>query len=141
MYTRAQPYEKEMNPEKLKERLALSLGRMAGLFRMWDTDGNGLVSESEFARAVGALGIEADDDVVGIVFRGYDRDDSGEIAYVEYMRYALRDGLRRSAQRVIDLFRRWDVDGSNSVDRREFRRAIRHVGFDVGDEELDALFD
>ena len=40
----------------------------------------------------------------------------------------------------MDLFRRWDVDGSNSIDRKEFRRAIRQVGFDVGDEELDALF-
>ena len=55
--------------------------------------------------------------------------------------HALRDGLRRSAQRVIDLFRRWDVDGSNSVDRKEFRKAIRHVGFDVEVEELDMLFD
>ena len=31
-------------------------------------------------------------------------------------------------------------DGSGEIDRKEFRRAIRKVGFDVGDEELDALF-
>ena len=134
-------WEKTMNPERLKVRLSQSLGRMAGLFRTWDADGNGLVSLEEFGRAVAALGIEADDDVVSIVFSEYDTDDSGEIHYVEYMRHALRDGLRRSAQRVIDLFRRWDVDGSNSVDRKEFRKAIRHVGFDVEVEELDMLFD
>ena len=62
-------WDKKMNPERLKEKLALSLGRMAGLFRAWDIDGNATVDQEEFARAVAALGIQADSDVVEIVFK------------------------------------------------------------------------
>jgi hypothetical protein len=59
----------------------------------------------------------------------------------EYIRWALRDALSRSSSRVIDLFRKWDVDDSGTVDKREFRKAIKSMGFDFfsQDSEIDMV--
>ena len=49
--------------------------------------------------------------------------------------------LVKSAGRVLDLFRQWDVDGDGQVSKKEFRRAMKVLGFDAPREELDGLFD
>jgi hypothetical protein len=53
----------------------------------------------------------------------------------------LRDSLSRSSQRVCDLFRAWDEDKSGTIDKREFTRAIRALGFVVSDEDAGKVFD
>ena len=59
----------------------------------------------------------------------------------EFLTWSLREALTRSSQRVVDLFKQWDEDNSGSVDRREFHRAIRALGFDVTQAESDDVFD
>ena len=49
--------------------------------------------------------------------------------------------LVKSAGRVLDLFQQWDVDGDGQVSKKEFRRAMKVLGFDAPREELDGLFD
>ena len=68
---------------------------------------------------------------------------SGKIHLHEYIRWSLRDALSRSATRVMDLFRVWDEDGSGLIDKVEFRRAIRALGFDffMHSNEIDLVFD
>ena len=39
------------------------------------------------------------------------------------------------------MFRAWDTDGSGAVDRQQFRRAIKQIGFSAPQTEVDALFD
>ena len=58
----------------------------------------------------------------------------------EFLTWSLREALTRSSQRVVDLFKQWDEDNSGSVDRREFHRAIRALGFDVTQAESDDVF-
>ena len=71
-----------------------------------------------------------------------DADRSGAIDAHEYITFALKEALARSSTRVIDLFREWDVDMSGTIDREEFRRAIRALGFEliVEDAEIDRVF-
>ena len=75
--------------------------------------------------------------------RGLDADGSGLIDMNEYIRFSLRDALSRSAQRVIDLFRKWDEDGNGTISKKEFRRAVRALGFDffANAGEIDMVFD
>eukprot|EP00900_Chrysochromulina_parva_P016523 jgi/Chrpa1/24872/Chrysochromulina_OHIO_Genome00026494-RA len=75
-------------------------------------------------------------------FKALDADGSGQIDMNEYVLYSLCDALARSSSRVIDLFRQWDEDGSGEVDRKEFRRAVKAMGFDffANDAELDMVF-
>ena len=42
---------------------------------------------------------------------------------------------------MIDLFREWDEDASGVVSKKEFRRAMQHLGLAAARAEVDALFD
>ena len=53
----------------------------------------------------------------------------------------IREALAANAVRVVDLFREWDADRSGSVSKKEFRKAMPHLGLDVPKAEVDALFD
>ena len=43
--------------------------------------------------------------------------------------------------RVVDLFREWDEDQSGTVSKKEFRKAMPHLGLEVPKEAIDELFD
>ena len=39
------------------------------------------------------------------------------------------------------IFKQWDDDGNGNIDQREFRLAVRSLGFaDVSDSDLDVVF-
>lgn len=69
------------------------------------------------------------------------RTQSGAISYAEYMRHMLRRALAKSATRVITIFRLWDYDHNGSINKEEWRRVIKTVGFHAPREDVDALFD
>ena len=53
----------------------------------------------------------------------------------------LRDELARSHARVTLILEQWDEDGNGVVDLREFRRAVRSLGFgDLQDTAIEAIF-
>ena len=64
-----------------------------------------------------------------------DLDEDGDI------REQLKQHLFREAVRIIDLFREWDEDGDGTVSKKEFRKAMPMLGFNVPKVEIDALFD
>ena len=81
--------------ETLKEALALSATRVIDLFKEWDEDGDGVVTATEFRRAVPMLGLDpvpskADIDAL---FDQWDPDGSGNIDFKE-----LNKILRKSAE-------------------------------------------
>jgi hypothetical protein len=71
------------------------------------------------------------------------RGRSGQIDLHEFIRFSLRDALARAAARVMDLLHEWDEDGSGTIDRKEFRRAIKALGFHAlaDNEDIDLVFD
>ena len=48
----------------------------------------------------------------------------------------LREALSANAVRAIDLFKDWDDDESGSVSKKEFRKAMKELGFDAPREEV-----
>ena len=74
-------------------------------------------------------------------FDALDGDGSGKVDMAEYLLWSLKDALMRSSSRVVDLFRAWDEDGGGTVDKKEFHKAVRSLGFDVAREDTDAVFD
>lgn len=78
-------------------------------------------------------------------FRQHDVDGSGVLEAGERLRFELRMALANSSNQVKHVFERWDEDGSGCVSRREFRRAVRGMGFtlpdwDVSDAQIDEIF-
>ena len=75
-------------------------------------------------------------------FDELDVNHNGRIEMHEYLMFSLRDALSRSVTRVLDLLIAWDADGSGDISKREFRKAIKALGFEgVRDKEVDAVFD
>ena len=75
-------------------------------------------------------------------FDEMDHNRNGTIEMNEYLMFSLRDALSRSVTRVLDLLQAWDDDGSGDIGKKEFRRAIKALGFhDVRDSEIDKCFE
>ena len=76
-------------------------------------------------------------------FNALDADKSGQIDLHEFVRFSLRDALARDSARVVDLLREWDSDKNGVIDRKEFHRAIKALGFGAlaGKEDIDIVFD
>lgn len=56
------------------------------------------------------------------------------------LRLSLKELMRQQSFRILDLFKTWDEDGSGEVDRKEFRRAMKSLGFTADNAEIDAVF-
>mmetsp|Transcript_45103 Transcript_45103/g.118274 ORF Transcript_45103/g.118274 Transcript_45103/m.118274 type:complete len:406 (-) Transcript_45103:439-1656(-) len=71
----------------LRDALARSVSRICEIFGAWDEDGNGMVDEREFRRAVWSLGFsDVPQKHINAVFREFDEDRSGEISRQEIER-------------------------------------------------------
>ena len=76
-------------------------------------------------------------------FNALDTNHSGTIEMHEFLMFSLKDALARSVTQVLDLLKTWDTDGSGDISKREFRLAIKALGFvaGCGDREIDTVFD
>jgi hypothetical protein len=105
--------------------LAANSVRVLDLFREWDTDGDGVVDEREFLRAMPLLGIHAGKNEVQDLFRSLDHDGDGIIAFREFNR------LMRRAQEDMEQAKQLDPFGQSvSSDWRPISPQVSIV--DVG---------
>ena len=127
-----------------EEDFALGMQRSAMEYDAHDVDGDQRLDFGEFCAMVREREDgEHTDEELKARFKALDADGSGQVDFNEYVSYSLCDALQRSSSKVIDLFKTWDEDGSGEVDKKEFRRAIKSMGFDffANDAEIDMVFE
>ena len=74
-------------------------------------------------------------------FKALDSAGIGQIQMHDYLIASLRLALSKSVGEISLRFQQWDVDRSGTVDLKEFRRAVRLMGFaDIRDEHIDEVF-
>ena len=76
--------------EQLREALVSNLARVLDLFRGLDHDGSGLISKSEFRKAVPSLGLGVDTQAADSLFEALDGNNSGSVEYTELKRLLRR---------------------------------------------------
>ena len=84
---------KEKQKEKLRDALINNSRKLSLKFKAWDEDGNGKVSQSEFRKAMLALGFQASKAQMDNVFDQVDKDGDGIINVREMIL-----GLRREPE-------------------------------------------
>ena len=107
-----------------------------------DIDESGTLDFGEFCSLVRERELgEHSEEELRARFDEIDLDHDGYIDKGEYLRFMLKDALARSSSRVMDLFRQWDDDGSGEISKKEFRKAIKSMGFDffADDSEIDMV--
>jgi len=71
---------------KVKGHLNKLKKRMMDIYRIFDTDGTGVVSADEFRQGIAKLGVQLKDEEFDAVVAGVDKDGSGEIEIKEFAR-------------------------------------------------------
>jgi len=64
-------------------------------------------------------------------------DLTSEASVQEQLAYALAE----HSVKLIDLFRDWDDDGNGAIDKKEFRKAVAALGYDVPNADIDKCFE
>jgi Ca2+-binding EF-hand superfamily protein len=130
-------------------------GDIDRVFDEFDENGDGVLSQSEFGRALVKLGLENASAEVDLdkLFNLFDCDDKGVISVKDFMRFVLGSknnivDLTRKLRRILKSRKRGDLDrvfeefdrnGDGMLEKREFSRALRKLDLDVDDTETDQL--
>ena len=106
--------------EQLRTALSKNMLKVLDIFKDWDDDENGMVSKTEFRKALPMLGLKVERSIAEELFDSFDNDKSGEIDYKELNQHlrsgadveldaALQDGaageIEVGAKNAIDLRR------------------------------------
>ena len=80
------------------KKLSEGILRLIDVFRLYDTDGDGVVTRGEFKKGMKKLGLEkAGAEAMNGLFDRLDRDKSGTISYHELKKLASETGAKRGA--------------------------------------------
>merc|ERR1711988_1160313 len=113
-------------------------GEMDRLFREFDRNRDGDISEREFLRAMDKLRLDLTDSEARRLMRRFDRNNDGRISYREFIRFAEgRGGLASPSKRDRDGDR-FSMDDDEDELAIKVQRILRRR--DVGPGELDRLF-
>jgi len=74
---------REASIAALQTQLWSTAGKVSDLFRALDKDGDGVVTQDEFARGMGQLGFQTDEAVLTDIFCSLDASGDGSIEYAE----------------------------------------------------------
>ena len=137
-----EPEEDDVANEEEEENFDAGMRRQAQDYEANDVDQDGKLDFDEFCALVRDREAgEFTEEELRARFEALDADGSGKVDMSEYLRWSLREALTRSSTRVIDLFKQWDDDGSGEISKKEFRKAIKSMGFDffADDSEIDMV--
>ena len=111
------------------------------VFNELDDDGAGAIEYAEFKRSLNRLLLKAKSGkTVGVPAAvPVPPPQMQQTAEAAFAVLELLEALVRSSERIGDLFRAWDDDKSGTVDKKEWVRAIKALGFD--DSQAERVFD
>ena len=89
----------ETSIASMRDKLSSQASRVVDLFKQWDKNGDGMISQSEFMRAMPYLGLQDCLPIeVASLFNAFDPDGSGEISFRELHRMLGRAPSKKRAE-------------------------------------------
>ncbi|XP_064601554.1 neo-calmodulin-like isoform X3 [Liolophura sinensis] len=111
-------------------------------FKIFDINGDGMITRKEFRRIMGALGQPVKDAEVAAVWSEVDKNDDGIIDFnefvdlMEFFKPRLNGG-----NQLRDIFTLFDKKGTGLVETKELVVAMTSLGEDVTTKEVKEIFE
>ncbi|KAL5254545.1 hypothetical protein ACHWQZ_G014106 [Mnemiopsis leidyi] len=110
-------------------------------FRMYDINGDGVISVLEFKTLLHTVGLKpSDEEVIGMI-ESVDIDDNGVLSLCEFIRLMSKQHkpfVTPKAQ-FEAVFRAFDSDGNGQLSREEFKKSLFSVGQRCSEDEFENL--
>jgi len=110
------------------------------VYKLFDKDGDGNISEKELGVVMSGLGKHLADDELHEMFVTADYSGNGIVSFNEFMEM-VRKGLEleEKENEVVEAFRVFDREGNGFINAAEIRRVMTNLGDKLYDEEVDEM--
>ena len=110
-------------------------------FDLFDINGEGLINPGELAEAMIALNIEPDSQVLFKLLRDVGHDGKADISFDDYYDFTtLKIDAREQEEDLVKVFDMFGK-GDGKIQFKDFRRAVKELGDETTEEELQELFE
>merc|ERR1712046_62117 len=109
-------------------------------FAMFDADGSGAISGSEFREVCLEVGMTPTDAELQEMIKELDADGSGDINLDEFLK-AMQNKLQdpEGEEIIAEAFKMFDTDGSGALSRSEMKTVLVNLGEQMEDDEISEL--
>ena len=112
------------------------------LFDFYDKNRDGVLSQSEIASVIRALGANPSEAEIRELVRKYDssgRDSLGFADFMQIYREAMATPI--SKRELMTYFKFFDKDGSGRIDRDEFKNTMTTLGERMTEDEVNMILE
>ncbi|XP_060063077.1 uncharacterized protein LOC132543579 [Ylistrum balloti] len=116
------------------------LTEMRDVFKIFDQDGDGVITEQELGIVLNSLGESLSDSDLHDMMLEVDEDGNGEIDFPEFLSMMSRRMKDRGSKEDLqEAFRVFDLDGDGFITADELRHAMTSMGEKLTDEEVEEM--
>lgn len=112
-------------------------------FNLFDKDGSGTISTSEFGMVLRAIGLNPSDQEINLLVKKLDKDGSGRLEFNEfrdfYKDYKTKHKNDREA--IENAFKLFDRNGNGFIEAAELKAILSKCGQQLSDEEIEEMID
>merc|ERR1711907_13310 len=111
-------------------------------FKMFDSDGSGAISTSEFRNVCLEIGMQPTDRELEDMVNELDQDKSGDIDLHEFL-LAMQSKIQdaEGEEIVKEAFRMFDEDDSGTLDHNEMTKILENMGERLDKQEIQDLIE
>ncbi|OWF56442.1 Calmodulin-2 [Mizuhopecten yessoensis] len=118
----------------------VQIKEMRDVFKIFDGNGDGVISEKELGTVLRSLGENLSDNDLHDMMLEVDEDGNGEIDFQEFLSMMSRRMKDRGSKDDLrEAFRVFDLDGDGFITANELRHAMTSMGEKLTEEEVEEM--
>ncbi|XP_045182503.1 neo-calmodulin-like [Mercenaria mercenaria] len=110
------------------------------MFKLFDKDGDKSLSTEEISKALKSMGVCLTYKEIQVALKDIGKNKHGKIEFKEFREFLIRQYKSKSLEaQARESFRIFDRDGNGTIDRKELKHAMKMLGEELSDEEVEQM--